>query len=81
MHYQCFWNQNISIKNIGVYHYDVYYYYVYVDELDSERTLMPDYPATLPIILHPPPRGSTEARGIQILPTKQILQRSLILLA
>ena len=42
-------------------------YYVYDDELDPERTLMPESPTTPPIILDLPTRGSTEGRGIQIL--------------
>ena len=44
------------MKNTGVYHYDYDYYYVYGDELDSERTLMPDSPTTPSMIQHPSPR-------------------------
>ena len=42
---------------------------------------MPDSPTTPPVILHPPPKGPTQGKGIQILPIKQILQRLLILIA
>ena len=70
------------MKNTGVYDDDDDDDddYAYDEELDSERTLMPYCPTTPPII-DPPLRGSTQGRRIQMLPTTQILQRLLILLA
>ena len=81
-----FESKKFPIKNTGVYHDDDDDDdddddFAYGDDLDSGRTLMQDSSTTLPIILHPPLRGSTQGRGIRILPIKQILQRLLILLA
>ena len=68
------------MKNTGVYDDDDDDDYAYDEELDSERTLMPYCPTT-PLIIDPPLRGSTQGRRIHMLPTTQILQRLLILLA
>lgn len=42
--------------------------YAYDDELNPERILLQEFPTTLPIILNLPRKGSTQVRGIKILP-------------
>ena len=59
---------------------DVYIddYYIYDDEFDPSTT-----PTTPPaaLDLSPLPRGSSQVKGIKILPLKQLLQRLIILLS
>ena len=57
-----FESKKFPMKNTDVYHDDDDDDdddFAYGDDLDSGRTLMPDSSTTLPIILHPPLRGST----------------------
>ena len=57
------------------------YHYVCDNELYLIGTLTPKTPVSLPVMLDPPPRESTQRKGIKILTPKQILQRLPILLA
>ena len=57
------------------------YHYVYGDELYPIGTLTTKTPVTPLVMLDPPPKESTQGKGIKILPPKQKLQRLPILLA
>lgn len=42
-----------------------------------EKSLMPEFPMTPPIILNLPPERSTQGKKIETIPLEQLLQRSL----
>ena len=50
------------------------YHYVYDDKLYPIGTLTTKTPVTLPLMLDPPPRESTQGKGNKILLPKQMLQ-------
>lgn len=63
MLFNAFQSEYFQLKNMNIDDN-----YAYDDELNPDRTLLQESPTTLPIILNLPPKGSTQVRGIKILP-------------